>query len=157
MQSSTAPGTRERGGAEETHSEPLQRTGGRRHHPLVSSEEKAHQHATEILRVFDQEIPEVGDRDVTLRDDAEGWLADIALERVLRQVDSQQGAAGDRLPWFQTWNQNEIGHSGAPEVADLLGGPSRTRTVDPLIKSDPRGIATEAHCELNPEDSTIQD
>ena len=33
------------------------------------------------------------------------------------------------------WNQNAIGHSGAPEVADSIGGPSRTRTLDPLIKS----------------------
>jgi hypothetical protein len=33
------------------------------------------------------------------------------------------------------WNQNEIGDSGVLEVPDLLGGPSRTRTLDPLIKS----------------------
>ena len=52
-------------------------------------------------------------------------------------------------------NQNEIGHSGAPEVADLIGGPSRTRTVDPLIKSDPRGIGSTAHHERNGEDSTL--
>jgi hypothetical protein len=33
------------------------------------------------------------------------------------------------------WNQSTIGHSGGAEVADLIGGPSRTRTLDPLIKS----------------------
>ena len=33
------------------------------------------------------------------------------------------------------WNQNEIGDPDVPEVPDSFGGPSRTRTVDPLIKS----------------------
>jgi hypothetical protein len=31
--------------------------------------------------------------------------------------------------------ENQIGHSGDPEVPDSIGGPSRTRTLDPLIKS----------------------
>jgi hypothetical protein len=33
------------------------------------------------------------------------------------------------------WNQNETGDPGALEVPDCVGGPSRTRTLDPLIKS----------------------
>jgi integrase len=54
---------------------------GRRHRPLFASQEEAHQHATEILRIVDQELPEATDRDVTLRDYADRWLADVALER----------------------------------------------------------------------------
>ena len=41
--------------------------------------------------------------------------------------------------WNQIWNhtalKSEIGHSGHSEVPDSVGGPSRTRTLDPLIKS----------------------
>jgi hypothetical protein len=37
--------------------------------------------------------------------------------------------------WHHFGPRDEIGHPGEPEVADLLGGPSRTRTLDPLIKS----------------------
>jgi hypothetical protein len=48
---------------------------------FFASEEEAHQHATEILRTFDQELPEAADRDIMLRDYAERWLADVALER----------------------------------------------------------------------------
>src|SRR5260370_12743798 len=32
-------------------------------------------------------------------------------------------------------HQKQIGHSGDSEVPDSIGGPSRTRTLDPLIKS----------------------
>ena len=39
--------------------------------------------------------------------------------------------------------------SGAPEK---IGGPSRTRTVDPLIKSDPQSISTEVHDDVWLED-----
>ena len=31
--------------------------------------------------------------------------------------------------------ESQIGHSGDTEVPDKIGGPSRTRTLDPLIKS----------------------
>jgi integrase-like protein len=31
--------------------------------------------------------------------------------------------------------QSKSGTPGAPEMPDLVGGPSRTRTLDPLIKS----------------------
>ena len=42
--------------------------------------------------------------------------------------------------WNQIWNQtapkSQIGRSGDAEVPDKIGGPSRTRTLDPLIKSE---------------------
>jgi len=34
-----------------------------------------------------------------------------------------------------TWNQTTSATPDEPEVADVIGGPSRTRTLDPLIKS----------------------
>jgi len=34
----------------------------------------------------------------------------------------------------------------------LIGGPSRTRTLDPLIKSNPHGISTEVHDDVKLED-----
>jgi integrase len=37
--------------------------------------------------------------------------------------------------WHRFGTKSEIGDSDAPEVPDSLGGPSRTRTLDPLIKS----------------------
>jgi hypothetical protein len=43
-------------------------------------------------------------------------------------------ALGSRVK-TRIWNQNEIGDPGALEVPDRVGGPSRTRTLDPLIKS----------------------
>jgi hypothetical protein len=33
------------------------------------------------------------------------------------------------------WNQNEIGEPRVAQLPDSFGGPSRTRTLDPLIKS----------------------
>jgi hypothetical protein len=44
------------------------------------------------------------------------------------------GADPDQI-WNQTGSKSQIGHPGDPEVADSIGGPSRTRTLDPLIKS----------------------
>jgi hypothetical protein len=45
--------------------------------------------------------------------------------------------------------------SGAPEVSEApekIGGPSRTRTLDPLIKSDPQSISTEVYDDVRLED-----
>jgi integrase len=54
---------------------------GRRHRPVFATEEQAHQHATEVFRELDQPAPPVADRNITLRDYAARWLADIALEK----------------------------------------------------------------------------
>ncbi len=40
----------------------------------------------------------------------------------------------------------------ASEVPVSVGGPSRTRTLDPLIKSNPLGISTELHDDVKLED-----
>jgi integrase len=54
---------------------------GRRHRPLFPTEEEAHQHATEVLRTVGLLLPAVANRDITLREYAEQWLADIQVEK----------------------------------------------------------------------------
>ena len=44
------------------------------------------------------------------------------------------------------------GTSDAPEAPDFDGGPWRTRTSDPLIKSDPQSMSTEVHDDVKLED-----
>ncbi len=60
------------------------------------------------------------------------------LDRVTSAVTAAAEAISGPI-WNQIWNQNapksQIGHSDDSEVPDLIGGPSRTRTLDPLIKS----------------------
>jgi Phage integrase family len=79
------------------------------------SAQLGHANPATTLRYYARWIPSKGRR----------W-ADL-LDRVTDFIGSTLGT--------KKWNQNEIGHSGPPGVADLLGGPSRTRTLDPLIKS----------------------
>src|SRR5262249_33746499 len=74
-----------------------------------------HSNASTTLRYYARWIPSKGRR----------W-ADL-LDRLTDFLGSKLGT--------KKWNQNAIGHSGLPEGADFIGGPSRTRTLDPLIKS----------------------
>src|SRR5437762_1316057 len=43
-----------------------------------------------------------------------------------------------RLHEFRPADRKSAGASGALEAPVIIGGPSRTRTLDPLIKSQPR-------------------
>jgi hypothetical protein len=45
--------------------------------------------------------------------------------------------------------KTESATSYASEVADLIGGPSRTRTLDPLIKSDSQRVQPDDTDQLN--------
>ena len=78
------------------------------------------------LRYYARWIPTKGRRWVDLLDRVTGAVA-AAAEAVSGPI------------WNQIWNQtapkSQIGHSGDSEVPDSIGGPSRTRTLDPLIKS----------------------
>ena len=60
------------------------------------------------------------------------------LDRVSEAVTTAAEAVSGPI-WNQIWNQtapkSQIGHPGDAEVPDKIGGPSRTRTLDPLIKS----------------------
>ena len=74
------------------------------------------------LRYYARWIPSRGQRWVDLLDRAAGFIA----AQVGRQVPDLE----------PLWNQKR--KSGAPdgsEAPDRVGGPSRTRTLDPLIKS----------------------
>jgi hypothetical protein len=53
---------------------------------------------------------------------------------------------------LRTADQKSAGASGVPEAPVIIGGPSRTRTLDPLIKSDPQSISTEVHDDVKLED-----
>jgi len=57
-----------------------------------------------------------------------GWVTPID-----HLGEDQVGRVGSQLV-AKRGPESKIGHPGDPEVADLIGGPSRTRTLDPLIK-----------------------
>jgi len=76
------------------------------------------------VRYYARWIPNKGRRWVDLLDRATNAVAAIA-EAISSPI------------WNQIWNQtdpkSQIRHSGELEVPDSIGGPSRTRTLDPLI------------------------
>ena len=90
------------------------------------SAQLGHVNPSTTLRYYARWIPNKGRRWVDLLDRVTGAVA-AAAEAVSGPI------------WNQIWNQggpkSQIGHPGAPEVPDPIGGPSRTRTLDPLIKS----------------------
>jgi len=67
----------------------------------------------------------------------------------------------EEAPNERSWHHfGTTSESGAPDVSeapDFDGGPSRTRTVDPLIKSDPASIYTEVHDDVKLEDLYTRD
>ncbi len=86
------------------------------------SAQLGHANPTTTLRYYARWIPSKGRRWVDLLDRAAGFIA-TRVARVVPQLEP-------------IWNQNdEPGTSGVPEVPARDGGPSRTRTLDPLIKS----------------------
>jgi hypothetical protein len=89
------------------------------------SAQLGHVNSATTLRYYARWIPSKEQRWVDL------------LDRVTGAVVSAAEAVSGQI-WKQIWNQSgpkgQIGHPGAPEVPDLIGGPSRTRTLDPLIK-----------------------
>ena len=75
------------------------------------------------LRYYAKWIPSKGRRWVDLLDRVIG---------VIGAIGSNVGTMlGTRIKHL-----DESGVSAGPETPDLIGGPSRTRTLDPLIKSD---------------------
>jgi hypothetical protein len=71
------------------------------------------------------------------------------LDRVTGAVTAAAEAVSGPI-WNQTGQESQIGHSGDSEVPDSIGGPSRTRTLDPLIKRDPQERPEQTHEELRP-------
>jgi integrase len=89
-----------------------------------------HANASTTLRYYARWIPSKGERWADLLD----RVATTVKNTVTSAAEDLAEAVGSILG-TKKWNQKEIGDSGAPEVPDLIGGPSRTRTLDPLIKS----------------------
>jgi integrase len=89
------------------------------------SAQLGHANPATTLRYYARWIPNPGRRWVDL------------LDRVTDAVASAAEISG--AIWNQIWNQaglkSRTGHSGDSEVPVSIGGPSRTRTLDPLIKS----------------------
>ncbi len=56
------------------------------------------------------------------------------LDRIGDAVEGLAARLGSKLG-TKIWNQDEIGEPRAAQLPDSRGGPSRTRTLDPLIKS----------------------
>jgi hypothetical protein len=62
-------------------------------------------------------------------------LLDRVTDAVVSAAEVVSGAIWNQI-WNQTDRKSQIGHPGFTEVPDSFGGPSRTRTLDPLIKSE---------------------
>jgi len=86
-----------------------------------------HTDATTTFRWYARWIPRADNRVVDALDEPR-------LVPKLRLEVAQGGMVGDQLV-TNSPSESQIGHPGDPEVADSIGGPSRTRTLDPLIKS----------------------
>ena len=91
------------------------------------SAQLGHTDATTTLRWYARWLPRTDTRAVDMLDDA-------VARSIVALGGAPSGTVGSQLV-AKTGFESEIGHPGDPEVADLFGGPSRTRTVDPLIKS----------------------
>ena len=91
------------------------------------SAQLGHTDATTTLRWYARWLPRTDRRAVDMLDD--GWVNPVD-----RPGEAQVGTVGSQLV-ANPGSESEIGHPDAPEVPDRVGGPSRTRTLDPLIKS----------------------
>ena len=93
------------------------------------SAQLGHSNPGTTLKYYARWIPSRGKRWVDLLDRA----ANATVSAVTAAAEAVSGPM-----WNQIWNQidpkQQIGHSGDAEVPDSIGGPSRTRTLDPLIK-----------------------
>lgn len=67
----------------------------------------------------------------------------------LRLEAAQGGTVGDQLV-TNLASGSQIGHSGDSEVPDSIGGPSRTRTLDPLTKRGSQEQPEQTQGELSP-------
>jgi hypothetical protein len=97
------------------------------------SAQLGHANPSTTLRYYARWIPSQGRRGVDLLDRLASFIG-VRREPLVPKLEP-------------AWNQKR--ESGTPdplEVPDFFGGPSRTRTLDPLIKSDPQA-QPERHSE----------
>jgi hypothetical protein len=91
------------------------------------SAQLGHTDATTTLRWYARWIPRTDKRAVDALDEARPFSK-------LRLEAAQGAGVGDQLV-TNLLPESQIGHPETSEVPDKIGGPSRTRTLDPLIKS----------------------
>jgi integrase len=94
------------------------------------AEQLGHANASTTLRYYARWIPSKGRRWADLLD----RVATAVRDTVIGAAEGVAEALGSKLG-TRIWNQNEPGDPDALEVPGCVGGPSRTRTLDPLIKS----------------------
>jgi len=96
---------------------------------LYVSRQLGHKNATTTLKWYARWIPGTGER----------WVDRLDV-----------GIAHGTRTWNQTLKSGTPGSHAEPEVPDLTsGGPSRTRTLDPLIKSATQRVQPDDTDELN--------
>ena len=93
------------------------------------SAQLGHANPATTLRYYPRWIPSRGRRWVD--------LLDRVTDAVASAAEAISGAIWNQI-WNQTGRKSESVHPGSPEVPDSIGGPSRTRTWDPRIKSQLR-------------------
>jgi integrase len=108
------------------------------------SAQLGHANPATTLRYYARWIPSRGRRWVD--------LLDRVTDAVASAAEAVSGAIWNQI-WNQTGRKSEIGHSGDPEVPDSIGGPSRTRTLDPLIKSPSEPLRTSMHAKVRARDT----
>jgi len=91
------------------------------------SAQLGHTDATTTLRWYARWLPRTDKRAVDLLDD--GWVSPVD-----RLGEAEVGTVGSQLV-AKTGSESESGAPDDSEAPDLFGGPSGTRTPDPLIKS----------------------
>ena len=91
------------------------------------SAQLGHTDATTTLRWYARWLPRTDKRAVDLLDDT-------PARSIVALGEAPSGTVGSQLV-AKTGFESEIGHPDTPEVPDSFGGPSGTRTPDPLIKS----------------------
>ena len=109
------------------------------------SAQLGHADATTTLRWYARWLPRTDKRAVDALDDPQ--MGPIGTRGA-----AQVGSVGSQLV-AKPGSGDRIGHSGGAEVADSIGGPSRTRTLDPLIKRPSHDRRTDRYHDPNSRDS----
>ena len=112
------------------------------------AEQLGHANASTTLRYYARWIPSKGRRWADLLD----RVATAVRDTVMSAAEGLAEALGSKLG-TRIWNQNGTGDPDALEVPGCVGGPSRTRTLDPLIKSETQGLRTGTYGDASARDS----